>query len=206
LDAATAALGLSQVQLHNHNLIAPFTGTVTRVPDGVGAVVSPGDVQFELMDLNTLKLKGSVGESDANLLHVGSRVEISAEQGTVHGTVSALLGAVDPNTRRVPIEALIDNAKGAAPLRSGSFVRARSQGGAPLPVLSLPHEALRPGSQDEVLVAQSGLLTVKRVTFALGKDGSLLVRSGLEPSDDVVFSPKPEAKTGDRVLVEGAMP
>jgi membrane fusion protein, multidrug efflux system len=206
LDAAQAGLALSQVNLNSQNLIAPFTGTVTRVPDGVGAVVSPGDVQFELMDLNTLKLKGSVAESDANLLHVGSMLEISAVQGSVEGVVSALLGAVDPNTRRVPIEALVDNARGGAPLRSGAFVRARIQGGTPLPVLSLPHETLRPGSQDEVLVVKGGFLTVKRVTFALGKDGSLLVRSGLDATDDLVFSPKPEAKTGDRVMIEGALP
>jgi hypothetical protein len=71
-------------------------------------------------------------------------------------------------------------------------------------VLRLPHEALRPGSQDEVLTVQAGSLLAKRITFALDKDGSLLVRQGLDVADEVVFSPKPEAKTGDRVVVEGA--
>jgi multidrug efflux pump subunit AcrA (membrane-fusion protein) len=158
------------------------------------------------MDLSTLKLKGSVGESDANLVHPGSVVEVSSEHGSVNGVVSAVLGAVDPNTRRVPLEALIDNKKDATALRSGSFVRARIQGGAPLSVLRLPHEALRPGSQDEVVVVQNGTLLVKRVSYALAKDGSLLVRQGLEATDNVVYSPKPEAKTGDRVVIEGAKP
>lgn len=206
LDTAKAGLTLSQVTLQNQNLIAPFTGTVTRVPDGVGAVVSPSAIEFELMDLSTLKLKGSVSESDANLVHVGSQIEVSAEHGTVSGVVSALLGAVDPNTRRVPLEALIDNKKDGAALRSGAFTRARIQGGAPLPILYLPHEALRPGSQDEIVVARGGTLTLKRVTFALAKDGSLLVRGGLEPDDDVVLSPKPEVKTGDRAIAVGATP
>jgi multidrug efflux pump subunit AcrA (membrane-fusion protein) len=117
-----------------------------------------------------------------------------------------VLGAVDPSTRRVPLEALIDNKKDVTALRAGSFVRARIQGGAPLPVLRLPHEALRPGSQDEVLVVQGEALVTKRVSYALGKDGSLLIRQGLDATDNVVISPKPEAKTGDRVLVEGAQP
>jgi len=204
LDAAKAGLALSQVTLQNQSLVAPFSGTVTRVPDGVGAVVSPSMVLFELMDLSALKLKGSVGENDANLIGPGATVEISTERGSATGVVSTVLGAVDPNTRRVPLEALFDNRKEGTALRDGAFVRARIQGGTPLPVLRLPHEALRPGSQDEVLVVQGETLVVKRVAFALGKDGSLLVRQGLEATDDVVLSPKPEAKSGDRVVVEGA--
>ncbi|HYP97896.1 MAG TPA: efflux RND transporter periplasmic adaptor subunit [Polyangiaceae bacterium] len=204
LDAAKAGLSLSQVNLQNQTLIAPFSGTVTRVPDGVGAVVSPSMVLFELQDLSALKLKGSVAENDANLIRTGAPVEISTELGNATGVLSTVLGAVDPNTRRVPLEALFDNKKEGASLRSGAFVRARIQGGAPLPVLRLPHDALRPGSQDEVLVAQGEFLTVKRVTYALGKDGSLLVRQGLEATDRVVLSPRPEAKTGDRVVVDGA--
>jgi membrane fusion protein (multidrug efflux system) len=204
LDAAKAGLSLSQVNLQNQALIAPFSGTVTRVPEGVGAVVSPNSVLFELMDLSALKLKGSVGESDANLLHVGAPVEISTEHGSATGVLQAVVGAVDPSTRRVPIEAWFDNKKEVTLLRSGAFVRARIQGGAPLPVLRLPHEALRPGSQDEVLVVQGEVLTVKRVSYALDKDGSLLVRQGLEATDRVVLSPRPEAKNGDRVVVEGA--
>jgi RND family efflux transporter MFP subunit len=206
LDAAKAALSLSQVNLANQNLVAPFDGTVTRVPDGVGAVVSPSAIEFELMDLGTLKLKGSVGESDANLVNPGSVVEISGEHGLVKGVVQAVLGAVDPNTRRVPLEALIDNKNEKTALRSGSFVRARIAGGAPLSVLRLPHEALRPGSQDEVLLESGGRLTARHLSFALAKDGSLLVRQGLEATDNVVFSPKPEAKTGDSVVAEGGAP
>jgi RND family efflux transporter MFP subunit len=204
LDAAKAGLSLSQVNLQNQTLIAPFAGTVTRVPDGVGAVVSPSMVLFELQDLSQLKLKGSVAESDANLIHAGAPIDISTERGSATGVVSTVLGAVDPSTRRVPLEALFDNKKDGASLRSGAFVRARIQGGAPIQVLRLPHEALRPGSQDEVVALQGDFLTVKRVTYALAKDGSLLVRQGLEATDRVVLSPRPEAKTGDRVVVDGA--
>jgi hypothetical protein len=65
---------------------------------------------------------------------------------------------------------------------------------------------------DEVLVAVPGAtptLELRRVVYALDKDGSLLVRKGLSSSDQVVLRPKPEAKTGDKVEVqvtEGATP
>jgi cobalt-zinc-cadmium efflux system membrane fusion protein len=196
-----------QVSLGNHTLSAPFQGTITRVPSGVGAVVSPGAVQFELLDLGTLKLKGSVGEADANLVHVGSSIAITSERGEVQGTVSAVLGAMDPATRRVPIEAVIDNKNDKTALRAGTFVRARVLGGAALPVLRIPHEALRPGSQDEVMAVQNGTLLAKHVVFSIAKDGALLVRFGLDSKDELVVSPKAEAQTGDRVaIVAGATP
>jgi RND family efflux transporter MFP subunit len=194
LDAARAQVSLVQVSLANHTLTAPFAGTVTRVPEGIGAVVAPGAPQFELEDLRTLKLKSTISEHDANLVRPGSVVEIDSEHGAVKGTVSAVIGSVDAQTRRVPIEAVIDN-PGA--LRAGSFVRARVRGAESISVLRLPHEALRPGAQDEVLALEGDRLVQKSIVFAVAKDGALLVRRGLGADEQIVLSPKSEWKTGD---------
>jgi hypothetical protein len=74
-----------------------------------------------------------------------------------------------------------------------------------IPVLKLPHEVLRPGSQDEVLVlSEGGRLEVRHVVLSVDKDGTLLVRRGLNATDKLVAKPKPEAKAGDVVTVEAA--
>jgi RND family efflux transporter MFP subunit len=202
LDAASAQAALVRVTLANHSLIAPFAGTVTKVPDGIGAVVGPGAVQFEMVDTRSLRLKSTVSEYDANLLRPGGKIQIETANGVVEGELSAVLSAVDANTRRVPVEATVQNADNA--LRAGSFVRARVQGGAPINVLKLPHTVLRPGSQDEIFTVNGDTLVSRRVVHALDKDGSLLVRSGLTAAEQVVVSPTPEAKTGDKVSVEAA--
>ena len=67
--------------------------------------------------------------------------------------------------------------------------------------MRLPHEALRQGSQDEVMTVKNGVLTARRVTFVVAPDGSLLVRAGLRADEDVVLGPSPEAKDGDKVQV-----
>lgn len=201
LDAAHAQVGLVKVSLGNHALTAPFAGTITRAPDAIGAVVAPGSVLFALSDLRTLKLKGTVSEQDANLLGVGTAVEVEAEHGVVKGKITALVGMVDASTRRVPVEAALDNS-GQATLRAGSFVRARGLGGQALSVLRLPHEVLRHGSQDEVFTVEGDALRLRHVVFSVDKDGSLLVRSGLNAADRVVVSPRAEAKEGDKVALE----
>lgn len=202
LDAATAQVGLVRASLANHSLIAPFAGTVTKVPDGIGAVVGPGAVQFEMVDTRSLRLKSTVSEYDANLLQTGGKISIETPVGTVEGELSAVLSSVDASTRRVPVEAVVKNDDNK--LRSGSFVRARVQGGAPIDVLKLPHTVLRPGSQDEIFSINGDTLVSRRVVYALDKDGSLLVRSGLNAGEQIVASPTPEAKTGDKISIEAA--
>ncbi|HEX2881134.1 MAG TPA: efflux RND transporter periplasmic adaptor subunit [Polyangiaceae bacterium] len=202
LDAATAQVGLVRASLANHSLIAPFAGTVTKVPDGIGAVVAPGAVQFEMVDTRSLRLKSTVSEYDANLLQPGATIQIETPVGTVSGEITAVLSSVDASTRRVPVEAVVKNDDNR--LRAGSFVRASIQGGAPISVLKLPHTVLRPGSQDELFSVNGDTLVSRRVVHALDKDGSLLVRSGLNAGEQIVVSPTPEAKTGDKVSVEAA--
>jgi RND family efflux transporter MFP subunit len=202
LDAAKAQASLAGVSLGNHTLTAPFGGTVTKVPDGIGAVVGPGDPLFEIVNTKVLKLSTTVSEHDANLLLPGAAVTLELESGKATGRISAVLGTVDAKTRRVPVEALFDN---PGFLRAGAFVQARVQAKSEIPVLKLPHEVLRPGSQDEVLVVgDGGLLDVRHVVLAVDKDGTLLVRHGLAPTDKLVAKPKPEAKAGDIVSIDAA--
>ncbi len=202
LEASQAQVSLSQVTIANHRLTAPFAGSVTRAPDGVGGVTGPGASLFEIVDLSHLKLKGTLSEQDAALVEVGAALTIETERGPVLGTVSAVLGSVDPATRRVRIEAKLDN--DGSRLRAGSFARATVKGKATFPVLSLPREARRPGSQNEVIVVQGDVLASRRLSFSVAPDGTLLVRHGLGANERVVLSPKSDAQVGDRVSAQNA--
>lgn len=202
LEASRAQVSLGQVSLGNHRLTAPFAGSITRAPDGVGGVVGPGTPLFEIVNLKALKLKGTLGEHDASLVAPGAKLTVATESGTVEGTVSAVLGSVDPETRRVRIEADLANTDGL--LRAGSFVRARVAGVEGRPVLKLPHDVLKSGTQDEVLVVTGGVLASRRVVYSVSPQGELLVRHGLAAGERVVLAPKAEAAAGDRVTEKPA--
>jgi len=202
VEASQAQVTLTQVSISNHRLAAPFAGSVTKAPDGVGGVTGPGTPLFELVDLSRLKLKGTLSEQDSALVAPGATITIDTEQGPVLGTVSAVLGSVDPSTRRVRVEATFDNQ--GSRLRAGSFVRATLKGKAAIDVLALPREALRPGSQNEVFVVENGALASRRLAFAIANDGTLLVRHGLAATERVVLSPRSDAQAGDRVSAQVA--
>lgn len=202
LEAAKAQEVLAQVALGNHRLAAPFSGTVTRVPDGLGAVVGPGSPLFQVSSLGTLKLQGTVSVEDAALVRVGTPIAITFEGGETAGTVTTVLGTVDQNTRRVRVEADVPNAGNR--LRAGTFVRAQVKAEEGIPVLQFPHDVLRPGTQNEVLVVKGNVLGSRRIAFSFAPSGELLVRFGLDPQDQVVRDPKPEDAAG--LTVEIAEP
>lgn len=207
LDSARAQRALAVAGVGNHTLVAPFSGTITQAPTGIGAVVAPGQPLFALVDTSKLKLSTTVSENDANLLREGAEVHVANERGEIVGRVTAILSTLDARTRRVPVVAEFDNtAKGAPRLRAGSFVRAWVQARDVISVLRVPHGVLRPGSQDEVLLVDpaTSKLELRRIVFSVGPDGTLLVRSGLGATDQVVLDPIPEAAAGDVVQIESA--
>ena len=201
VDGAKARLDLARVHLGNHTVKAPFAGVVTKAPTGVGGVAVGGGQEFHVSDLTSLKLVGSIGETDASLVQLGQVVEIATDRGPVAGKISSVLAQVDAATRRVPIEATVDN-KGPTPLLANTFVRATVVGGAPIEVLRLPRAVLRPGSQDEVFVVKDDVLAARRIRFLAQPDGTILVRSGIDVGEQLLLNPTPESKDGDRVAID----
>lgn len=197
LEQARAQAKLVSVSVGNATLVAPFGGLITRAPAGIGKIVAPGEPLFHLEDTSVLKLSASLSENDARVVAVGSTVTID---GAAHvtGKVTAILGSLDPQTRRVPLVAEIPNGPDSS-LLAGSFVRAQVVAEAPIDGLVLPGSAIRPGSQDEVVVVKDGKAHLVRVAFSSGADGTIYVRKGIDASDRVVARPRSEMKQGDAI-------
>ena len=193
LEQAKAQAQLAAVGVQNGSLIAPFSGLVTKVPSGVGKIVSPGEALFRVEDTSVLKLSATLSEADARLVEVGASVRV---EGGATGKVTAVLASLDPQTRRVPVQAEIPNDQ-ASPLFAGAFVRATVVSDKEIDVLELPPGALRPGSQDDVVVRVGGKAHVVRVAFTQGEGGAIFVRSGITTADAVVLNPSAEVREGD---------
>lgn len=197
--AAKAQAKLAQANVDNHTLIAPFRGLVVRAPNATGGIVAPGVPMFRVEDTDTLQLDGTLGAEEATLVGPGAPVDIEIEGRTLRAKLTLVLGSLDQATRRVAVAAEFANDP-KAPVRPGAFVRARVNGSTPIEVVRLPASALRPGSQDVVLVAEGGVLRERRVVFVLAPDGDLLVRRGITLADRVVRAPSAEHKDGDPVI------
>jgi RND family efflux transporter MFP subunit len=196
LEQARAQTQTAAAALQNTQLLAPFAGLVVQAPTAPGAIVMTTAPLFRLLDASTLRLTATVSADDAALLRVGQTIQVEGSGRS--GRITAILPSVDEKTRRVPLIAEIDN-RGPSPLLAGVFVRATVSAGAPIDVLRVPATALRPGSQDELVLAKAGKARLVRVTFSRDAEGSLLVRKGLVPDDDVLLAPSSDVKDGDEL-------
>lgn len=200
LEQARAQALTASVALEGTILVAPFAGLITEAPTAPGAIVAPGTALFRLEDHAALRLSATVSAEEASLLDVGAAVRLDAP-GAPAGKLTAILPSADARTRRVPVLAeVVPDPK--ARLFGGTFVRATVVAARPIDVLRLPPSTLRPGSQDEVVVAREGRVHFARVVFARGEDDALLVRAGLEPADQVVVAPGGTLKEGDPLAPE----
>lgn len=216
-EMARAQAQLATQNLGNTRIVAPFSGSIARVPSGVGRFVGPGEPLVHIDDTSVLKFSATLSETDASMVDVGSIFSIDDPSATrvlegeeakppqFKGRITSVLNSLDPQTRRVPIVGELPN-KPPTGLRAGAFVRVTITPEKEVNTIKLPAGALRPGSQDEVVIARSGKAHIARLSLTIGEDGSLYVRSGLSPSDDVLLEPSVELRDGDEVMLEGAAP
>jgi RND family efflux transporter MFP subunit len=115
LAAAEAQLDQARVNLAHHQLVAPFAGVVTRVPDGVGITVAAGTPLVTLVRTRELVLETSLTQGDAAELAPGAKASVSVPATgarTPDATVTVVVPAVDAATNRVPVELSVPNRDG----------------------------------------------------------------------------------------------
>jgi RND family efflux transporter MFP subunit len=184
LAQATAGRRTIATSSADHSLHAPFDGVMTRVPDGVGAVVGPGLSIARVEDLSSLRLHTTVSEEELAALTEGATAVLEASGTT--GTVVSIVRSLDTTTRRAPVEVLLPNTDGR--LVAHSIVRAHVAVGSPMPALRIPATARRPNGT--VLLVDATDHVVSRAVEARGDlEGNWYVTSGLSATDRVVVRP-----------------
>ena len=173
---------------------APINGTVIQRRVGLGQYITVGatDPIFTVGDLSTVWLIANVRESDAPMMKVGAPVEVSvlAYPGrTFKAKLAFVAPALDPNTRRLPVRAEIQNPD--RELLPEMFASFRIVSGDSRLMPSVPQEAvIYEGAQARVWVARPEQKSVVTRPVEVGAtvNGLVEVRKGLNVGETVVAS------------------
>jgi RND family efflux transporter MFP subunit len=187
---AESALATARRQLRDTRIVAPFGGVIVNKLTEVGAMVQPGMVVANMVDVSVLKVKVNVSEKDVFGLHVGERVEVSSDvhQGvSYNGTISSI-GAKGDEAHTYPVEILVNN-NASSPLRAGMFARVRFASIPKRTSTVIPRTAIV-GSVKEpkVYVVRNGVAYGRQILVGEDVGTDVEVVRGLMPGDEIVVS------------------
>jgi membrane fusion protein (multidrug efflux system) len=117
-NTSLKALQDAQAQIGALRVVAPLSGTVTRLNARPGQAVDVNTVVAELVDLDRLAVRADVPASDVNEIKVGDAVQVLAKPPAT-ATVSFISPAVDTNNNTVAVRGILPANSG---LRPGQFV------------------------------------------------------------------------------------
>jgi cobalt-zinc-cadmium efflux system membrane fusion protein len=177
-------------------ILAPIRGVVVDRQIGPGQYAQSGAATpvFTIADLSSVWLIANVRETDAARVQRGQTVEVRVlayPDRTFSARIVYVAPTIDPNTHRLTVRAVIENADGALkPEMFASFVilTSDSQQSVAVPEGAVVYE----GEAAHVWVLRSdGTLVVNPIRIGRSNDGFVEVLEGL--------------KAGDRVVTKGSL-
>lgn len=142
LDLAKGALEELNATLAQRTIKAPFAGTIGIPRIDVGQFLQAGSAVATLQDLDKMKVDFTVPEQQLPQLKMGQAMAIGLTEDHFDyaGTITGIDPKIDPSSRLVSVQAVVDNEKNE--LRPGQFARVHIKLPEEQNVIALPQTAV----------------------------------------------------------------
>jgi multidrug efflux pump subunit AcrA (membrane-fusion protein) len=206
--AATAQMQEARKRLADCQLRAPIAGFIGMRQIEVGNTVAPGMPVLSVVDLDPVKVKAGIPESQVGKVREGDRAEVSIPSlngQQFEGRVEAISAASDLASRTYVSKIVVPNPSHV--LRAGMVSEARLFGGAQENVITLPGSAIvrdsRGVSQVFVVTPGQNRAYSRRVEVGSMIGNEVEIRSGLKGNEQVVVNGQNYVREGSLVQIEG---
>ncbi len=153
IDAVVAVRRNADHSPGEFTLMADRSGTLISDNFRDGELIEPGQMLFEIVDLETVWVEARVDASDAAEIQPGGAAWVHLIGGKREAIVEQVNSTVDEETRTINVRLVAANADRT--LRPGLFVQAEIEVGEQAAVLAVPNDALvRSSDGDWVLFVQ----------------------------------------------------
>jgi multidrug efflux pump subunit AcrA (membrane-fusion protein) len=207
-ESANAQKAEARKRLADCQLRAPIAGFVGMRQIEVGNTVAPGMPVFSVVDLNPVKVKAGIPESQVGKVRVGDRAEISIPSlngQKFEGKIEAIAAASDPVSRTYVSKIVVPNPSRV--LLAGMVSEARLFGGAQENVITLPGQAIvrdaRGVTQVFVVAPGQNRAYGRRVEVGAMTGNTVEIRSGLTGNEQVIVDGQNYVREASLVKVEG---
>ena len=202
--AAEAQYVTARRQYHDAQITTPISGVVTARVVDVGAMVQPGMVVANVVDLSLLKVKASVGENDAFKIHQGDSVNVTTDvyPGVMFSGVIHFIGAKADEAHTYPVEVRFPNSA-VHQLRAGMFARVNFQNPVRSSALMIPRMALIGSVREpKVYVVENGTAKLRMVIVGSELGTNVEILTGLKEGENVVVNGQINLKDNAAVTID----
>lgn len=172
-------------------VVAPIAGVVTQRGVSLGQAVERTSVICEIEDLRSVWVTARVPEKQVGLARKGARAEItvSAFPGRVFTGVVQVVGSrLDPKSRTLPLQILVDNRSGA--LRADMFASVAIGVGSSDMALAVPESAVtdehEAGGSIVFIQEAEGRFRKSPVKLGRRRGGFVEIVEGIDPGARIV--------------------
>jgi len=188
LENAKNNLNSAQISANDVNVRASFAGVVNKRSVEPGAYVNPGQQLFEIVDVQTLKLKVNVDEKSIGSVKPGQEVKVTSSvipDQIFKGIVTFIAPKAD-GSLNFPVEIEIKN-NSAAQLKAGMYGTAVFGQDKTVSALVVPRTAFVGNvSSNKVFVIKSGKAYLTDVVAGRNFGSYVEIISGVEAGQSVV--------------------
>jgi multidrug efflux pump subunit AcrA (membrane-fusion protein) len=206
--AATAQMREAAKRLADCQLRAPITGFVGMRRIDVGDTVAAGMPVIGVLDLNPVKVRVAIPESEIGKVEQGARANVtipSLDGRAFEGKVEAVGVAADPASRTYTVKIAVQNPEHL--LRAGMVSQARMYGSKKIDAITVPAEAIvrdaRGVTQVFVYEPSARRVYARRVEVGLPVASEIEIRSGLTGGEQVVVAGQQNVREGSPAKVIG---
>jgi len=215
LAAARSRLARLQANLEQKTLKAPFSGVIGIPRIDVGQYLQPGTVIASFQDLSAMKVDFTVPEQRAGEIKLGQDIRVGVTEGDLpfKGHVTGKDPRVDPKTRLVSVQALVEDNKSGAIL-PGQFLHVEVILPEQPNVMTVPQTAVISSLYGDYVYtieqqdkAGQPVQVVKQVFVKTGRrrGGALEILSGVNPGQQVVASGQNKLQAGSTVKIDNTI-
>ncbi len=201
----TAQMDLAREDLEDTQIMAPFSGFISRRLVDPGAFVSQGQMLAIMYQVDPLEISFMIPEKYAARVKYGQEVRVKVTaypQERFEGRVGFISPSVDESTRNFEVKATIDNSENR--LKPGSFASAELVLGYREASMIIPERSLvavREGYLVFILDRETEQVKSRSVHTGARRPGIVEILEGLSPGELVVVSGHMNLDDGMRIRV-----
>ncbi len=202
-EGARAQFEVARVNLDHSVIRAPFSGRIAARFSKSYEMAAPGAPIFNLVDSRQMKITVGVNEADIGQIRQGQTVTVDIQSlgRTFSGTVARVGVKADTMRHTFPVQVLFANADTAAP--AGTVADVLISTSKYTNAVSVRQDyILQEGADSYVFVVSGNMAEKRKVEVgSRGPDDMFLIKSGLQPSENIVVEGQRTLKNGDAIRV-----